>query len=52
MLQLQQVVDGTSDKDMKLSDEPNNWIGLGLLLLLFAVFALVIHWLGLPKLPA
>jgi hypothetical protein len=46
---LQQVVDGTSDKDMKLGDEPNNWIGLGLLLLLFVVFALIIHWLGLPK---
>jgi hypothetical protein len=52
MLQLQQVVDGASGKAMKLSDEPNNWIGLGMLLLLIVVFALVIHWLGLPKLPA
>jgi len=32
---------------MKLGDEPNNWLGLALIL----VFALVIHWLGLPKAP-
>jgi hypothetical protein len=37
---------------MKLSDEPNNWLGLGLLLVLVVVLALVIHWLGLPKTPA
>ena len=34
---------------MKLSDEPNNWIGLALLLIIFAALALVIHWLGMPK---
>ena len=34
---------------MKLGDEPSNWIGLGLILLLIAVFAIAIHWLGLPK---
>ena len=34
--------------DMKLKDEPNNWIGLLLILALILVFALVIHWAGLP----
>ena len=29
---------------MKLKDEPNNWIGLVLILALILVFALVIHW--------
>jgi hypothetical protein len=37
---------------MKLKDEPNNWIGLVLILALILVFALVIHWAGLPKSPA
>jgi hypothetical protein len=37
---------------MKLSDEPNNWIGLGLLLILVAAIAMAIHWLGVPKTPA
>ena len=37
--------------DMKLKDEPNNWIGLALILVLILVFALVIHWAGLPKSP-
>ena len=37
---------------MKLKDEPNNWIGLALILILIMVFALVIHWAGLPKSPA
>jgi hypothetical protein len=32
---------------MKLRDEPNNWIGLVLILVLIAGFALVIHWMGL-----
>jgi hypothetical protein len=36
---------------MKLGDEPMNWLGLGLLLLLFAIIALAIHWLNMPKLP-
>ena len=36
---------------MKLGDEPNNWLGLGLLLLLFAGLALIIHWLGMPSTP-
>jgi hypothetical protein len=36
---------------MKLGDEPNNWLGLALILVLILVFALVIHWLGLPKAP-
>lgn len=34
---------------MKLKDEPSNWIGLALILILIAVFALVIRWAGLPK---
>jgi hypothetical protein len=38
---------------MKLKDEPNNWLGLALILVLILVFALVIHWAGgLPKSPA
>jgi hypothetical protein len=37
---------------MKLADEPNNWVGLALLLLLIAAIALGIHWFNLPKLPA
>jgi hypothetical protein len=37
---------------MKLGDEPNNWLGLALLLFIFATLALLIHWLGLPKSPA
>jgi hypothetical protein len=37
---------------MKLKDEPNNWIGLALILVLFVAFALLIHWMGLPKAPA
>jgi hypothetical protein len=36
---------------MKLRDEPNNWIGLGLILALVVVFALVIRWAGLPTSP-
>jgi hypothetical protein len=36
---------------MELQDEPNNWIGFGLILVLIVVFALVIRWAGLPKLP-
>jgi hypothetical protein len=36
---------------MKLKDEPNNWIGLVLILVLILVFALVIRWAGLPKSP-
>jgi len=34
---------------MKLKDEPSNWIGLALILVLVAVAALLIHWLGVPK---
>ncbi len=37
---------------MKLGGEPNNWVGLGLILLLFAVIALFLHWLNIPKIPA
>ena len=37
---------------MKLGGEPNNWIGLALILLLFAAIALAMHWLNLPKIPA
>jgi hypothetical protein len=37
---------------MKLGDEPNNWVGLGLLLFLFAAIAMTIHWLNVPKPPA
>jgi uncharacterized membrane protein YecN with MAPEG domain len=36
---------------MNLKDEPNNWLGLVLILGLILVFALVIHWAGLPKSP-
>lgn len=33
-----------------LKNEPNNWLGLVLILALILVFALVIHWAGgLPK---
>jgi hypothetical protein len=35
---------------MKLTGEPNNWMGLGLILVLFVVIALAVHWLGQPKL--
>jgi hypothetical protein len=34
---------------MKLQGEPNNWVGLALLLALIAIFALLIHWIGMPK---
>jgi hypothetical protein len=37
---------------MKLGDEPSNWLGLGLLLLIFAAVALWLHWVNLPKLPS
>jgi hypothetical protein len=36
---------------MKLGGEPNNWIGLGLLLFLIAAISLGIHWFNVPKLP-
>ena len=36
---------------MKLGAEPNNWIGLALLLLIVAFIAVAIHWIGQPKLP-
>jgi hypothetical protein len=34
---------------MKLKDEPNTWVGLTLILVVVAVIALLIHWLGVPK---
>jgi hypothetical protein len=34
---------------MKLGGEPNNWIGLGLLLFLIAAISLGIQWFNLPK---
>jgi hypothetical protein len=34
---------------MKLGDEPSNWIGLGLILLIIAVLSLAVHWINLPK---
>jgi hypothetical protein len=37
---------------MKLGDEPSNWLGLGLLLAIFAAVALWLHWVNLPKLPS
>ena len=40
-----------SGKAMKLGGEPNNWIGLGLLLFLIAAISLGVHWLNLPKPP-
>ncbi len=36
---------------MKLGGEPNNWIGLGLILFLIAAISLGVHWLNLPKPP-
>jgi hypothetical protein len=36
---------------MKLSGEPSNWVGLGLLLLLVAMIAMGIRWLNVPTLP-
>ncbi|MEA2981234.1 MAG: hypothetical protein QOF09_3057 [Alphaproteobacteria bacterium] len=36
---------------MKLSGEPSNWIGLGLLLFLIAAISMGVHWLNLPKPP-
>jgi hypothetical protein len=38
-------------KPMKLGGEPNNWIGLALLLFLIAAISLGIHWLNVPKPP-
>ena len=38
-------------RQMNVKDEPNNWIGLALILVLFVVFALVIRWLGHPNVP-
>jgi hypothetical protein len=38
-----------SRDDMKLGGEPNNWLGLGLLLALIAAIALAIHWFNRPK---
>jgi len=38
-----------SAKSMKLGGEPNNWIGLGLLLFLIAAISLGIQWFNLPK---
>ena len=46
------AMDPRSNTGMKLQDEPNNWLGLALILVLILVFALVIHWAGLPKSPA
>ena len=40
-----------SDAGVTLKDEPNNWLGLVLILVLILVFALVIHWAGMPKSP-
>ncbi len=34
---------------MKLGDEPNNWIGIALILILVATLGILIHWMGLPK---
>jgi hypothetical protein len=34
---------------MKLSDGPSNWVGIALLLILAAVFAVAIHWIGSVK---
>jgi hypothetical protein len=45
-------MDPRDNTGMKLKDEPNNWLGLALILVLILVFALVIHWAGLPKSPA
>jgi hypothetical protein len=42
-------MDSRGSADMKLKDEPNNWIGLAVILVLILVFALVIRWAGLPK---
>ena len=34
---------------MNLGSEPNNWLGLGLLLTFIAVIALAISWFNRPK---
>jgi hypothetical protein len=34
---------------MRLGDEPNNWLGLALLLALVAVIAIAIRWAGLAN---
>jgi len=34
---------------MPPSNEPTNWLGLALILILVAVFGLLIHWMGMPK---
>jgi hypothetical protein len=34
---------------MKLGDEPTNWVGLALILVLVAAFALLIRWAGLAS---
>ena len=44
-------MDSRGDAVMKLQDEPNSWLGLALILVLILVFALLIHWAGLPKSP-
>jgi hypothetical protein len=45
-------VDAQGDTGMTLKDEPNNWLGLVLILALILVFALAIQWAGgLPKSP-
>jgi hypothetical protein len=49
VIQLRPIHHRTSGTDMKLNGEPNNWIGLTLILLLVAVFGVLIHWMGLPK---
>ncbi len=35
-----------SRKLMELKNEPNNWMGLGLILVLIALFAVAIRWFG------
>jgi hypothetical protein len=39
------------ETDMKLGDEPSNWVGLGLILFLIAAISLGVHWLNLPRPP-
>ena len=34
---------------MTSAKEPNNWLGIALILILVAVIGLLIHWMGMPK---
>jgi hypothetical protein len=37
---------------MRLGDEASNWLGLVVMLTIFAAVALWLHWVNMPKLPS